>query len=132
MRKSHPVLVAAFLILSLSAVAMAAETAPAVAAGSVNINTADAAQLSMLPRVGLKAAQRIVDFRTEHGPFKKATDLMQVKGFGQKSFERLSSYLTVDGKTTLAAKVRSARGSHGSRSGKRASKGHQTPTTAAR
>lgn len=129
MRKSLPILVAAFLILSLSTVAMAADNAPAVAGGIVNINTADTAQLSMLPRVGLKAAQRIVDYRTEHGPFKKTTDLMQVKGFGQKSFDRLSGYLTTDGKTTLAAKVRSTRGSRG---GKRASKGHQTPTTAAR
>ena len=129
MRKSLPVLVAAFLILCISAAAMAADTTPAIASGIVNINSADAAQLSMLPRVGLKAAQRIVDYRTEHGPFKKASDLMQVKGFGQKSFERLSGYLTVDGKTTLAAKVRSSRGSRGS---KRASKSHQTPSPAAR
>ena len=129
MRKSLPILVAAFLILSLSTAAMAADNAPAIASGIVNINTADTEQLSMLPRVGLKAAQRIVDYRTEHGPFKKTTDLMQVKGFGQKSFDRLSGYLSTDGKTTLAAKVRSTRGSRG---GKRASKGHKTPTTAAR
>lgn len=129
MRKSLPILVAAFLILSLSTAAMAVDATPAVAAGIVNINTADAAQLSMLPRVGLKAAQRIVDYRTEHGPFKKPSDLMQVKGFGQKSFDRLNGYLTTDGKTTLAAKVRSSRGSRGS---KRASKSHQTPSPAAR
>ncbi|MEO6260411.1 MAG: helix-hairpin-helix domain-containing protein [Thermoanaerobaculia bacterium] len=128
MRKSLPVLVA-FLILSLSTAAMAVDASPAVAAGIVNINTADIAQLSMLPRVGLKAAQRIVDYRTEHGPFKKSADLMQVKGFGQKSFERLSGYITVEGKSTLASKVRSPRGSRGS---KRASKSHETPTTAAR
>jgi hypothetical protein len=30
---------------------------------------------------------------------------MQVKGFGEKSFERLAAYVTVDGKTTLTSKV---------------------------
>jgi hypothetical protein len=34
---------------------------------------------------------------------------MQVKGFGAKSFEQLSAYLAVDGKTTLSAKVSSPR-----------------------
>ena len=82
-------------------------------AGVVNINTASAQELSLLPRVGAKVAQRIVDYRTEHGKFAKASDLMQVKGIGDKSFQNLSAYLTVDGKTTLTAKVRGPkRGPH--------------------
>ena len=108
MRKSLPILVTLFLIASIGATAFAADQA-APSTGVVNINTASVAQLSLLPRVGAKAAQRIVDYRTAHGPFAKATDLMQVKGFGQKSFERLSPYITVDGKTTLATKIRSPR-----------------------
>jgi hypothetical protein len=35
--------------------------------------------------------------------------LMQVKGFGEKSFERLAAYVTVEGKTTLSAKVHTTR-----------------------
>ncbi|HKB79781.1 MAG TPA: helix-hairpin-helix domain-containing protein [Thermoanaerobaculia bacterium] len=108
MRKSLPILVTLFLIASIGATAFAADQA-APSTGVVNINTASVAQLSLLPRVGAKAAQRIVDYRTAHGPFAKATDLMQVKGFGQKSFERLSPYIAVDGKTTLATKIRSPR-----------------------
>jgi competence protein ComEA len=104
MRKSLSILTLAFLILSLSTAAFAGE-----AGGVVNINTADASQLSLLPRVGAAAAQRIIDYRTEHGPFQKATDLMQVKGFGAKTFERISSYISVDGKTTLSSKVQSPR-----------------------
>ena len=104
MRKSPAVLILAFLILSLATAAVA-DTVP----GVVNINTADAAQLAFLPRVGVKAAQAIVSWRTAHGPFHKSTDLMQVKGFGQKRFEKLSAYITTDGKTTLAAKVSSPR-----------------------
>ena len=110
MRKSLPILIAVLLITSIAGAALADDTAGTPAPeGVVNINTADIAQLSLLPRVGQKAAQRIVDYRTAHGPFKKATDLMQVKGFGSKSFERLSTYIVLDGKTTLTQKVRSPR-----------------------
>jgi competence protein ComEA len=109
MRKSHSILFVTVFIAAICASAFAADAKSGAPAGVVNINTADAAQLSMLPRVGLKAAQRIVEYRTANGPFHKTTDLMQVKGFGDKSYERLSSYITVDGKTTLTAKVRAPR-----------------------
>jgi len=104
MRKSLNLMVAALIVLAIAGSALADTTA--APSGVVNINSADAAQLALLPHVGAKAAQRIVDYRHEHGAFKKTTDLMQVKGFGEKSFQRLSSYLTVDGKTTLTSKVR--------------------------
>jgi competence ComEA-like helix-hairpin-helix protein len=125
MRKSLPIFIALFLVATMSAAAMPADNAPAPAAtaGVVNINTADVAQLSLLPRIGTKVAQRIVDYRSEHGAFAKTSDLMQVKGIGDKSFKNLSSYLTVDGKTTLTAKVR------GPKRGPRAKS--QKPTTAA-
>jgi len=111
MRKSLPIFVIAFLIATAGAAAFAAET-PATsgaAEGVVNINTADAAQLSLLPRAGTKAAQRIIDYRTQHGKFQKTTDIMQVKGFGDKSYERLSAYIVVEVPSTLTAKVRSPR-----------------------
>ena len=104
MRKSH-IATIAVLILALSMPAFAAGAETAV----VNINTADAAQLALLPGIGAKAAERIVEYRTQHGPFGKPTDLMQVKGIGDKSFERLSSYVVVSGKTTLTTKVASPR-----------------------
>ena len=111
MRKSHLIVLSVILIATISSAAMAADSAPVAApiTGIVNLNTADAAQLAMLPRVGAKAAQRILDYRKEHGNFKKASDLMQVKGFGEKSFERLAAYVTVEGKTTLSAKVHTTR-----------------------
>jgi competence ComEA-like helix-hairpin-helix protein len=129
MRKSLPIFIALFFIATMSVAAMPAENAPAPAAatengsGVVNINNADVTQLSLLPRIGAKVAQRIIDYRTEHGPFAKTSDLMQVKGIGDKTFENLSAYLTVSGKTTLSAKV------HGPKSGKRAKS--QQPTSAA-
>lgn len=105
MRKSHSILILAILIATVCASAFAADAA----SGVVNINTADAAQLSLLPRVGTAAAQRIIDYRNQNGPFHKLTDLMQVKGFGDKTFERLSPYITLEGKSTLTAKVQGAR-----------------------
>ncbi|HXH39794.1 MAG TPA: helix-hairpin-helix domain-containing protein [Thermoanaerobaculia bacterium] len=128
MRKSHLIVLSAILIIvTISSAAMAADAqpVPAPATGVVNINTADVTQLAMLPRVGAKAAQRIADYRKEHGNFKKPSDLMQVKGFGEKSFERLSSWITVDGKTTLAAKVRTTRA-------RKPSKKSSSPSPAAR
>jgi competence protein ComEA len=111
MRKSLHILTLALLLTAIGSVAMADEAPdPAQSsAGVVNINTADAAQLALLPRVGAKAAERIIEYRTEHGPFKKAADLMQVKGIGAKTFELMSSHVTVSGNTTLSTKVKSPR-----------------------
>ena len=109
MRKSLNVLITILVAAAIGTAAIAGEVPASTPAGVVNINTADASQIAMLPRVGLKAAQRVIDYRTEHGAFKKATDLMQVKGFGDKTFERLSAYIALDGKTTLTEKIRSPR-----------------------
>jgi len=108
MRKSLHILALTLVLLSVSAAAMAAEPSSAPT-GVVNVNTAEASQLALLPRIGEKVAQRIIEYRTEHGPFKKATDLMQVKGIGAKTFEGLSAYVAIEGKSTLSGKVRTAR-----------------------
>ena len=134
MRKSHLIVISAILIVTMSTAVMAADTQQIQTspAGVVNINSADATQLAFLPRVGVKAAQRIVDYRKEHGSFKKTSDLMQVKGFGEKSYERLASWLTVDSKTTLSAKAHAARvGGKRSKSSK-SSKASSSPTPATR
>ena len=108
MRKSLPILSLALMLVMLSTAAFADDSG-APAQNVVNINTADAVQLSLLPRIGEKVAQRIIDYRTEHGPFHKTADLMQVKGIGAKTFENLSTYVTVEGRTTLSSKVSSPR-----------------------
>ncbi len=83
---------------------------PAVAAeGVVNVNTADAAALALLPGVGPSTAGRIVEYRNENGEFESATDLMLVRGIGERSFERMRPYVVVEGETTLTEKVRPPR-----------------------
>lgn len=109
MRKSLNLFTLILVLAAFSTAAMA-DAAPAAApSGVVNINTAGVEQLSLLPRIGKTAAQRIIDYRTEHGPFAKPSDLMQVKGVGAKTFENLSRYVAIEGKTTLTEKVRSPR-----------------------
>ena len=74
---------------------------PAAAPASpINLNTATQAQLEALPGVGAKAAQRILDYRKQNGPFKKIEDLMNVQGIGEKSFLKLKPQLTVETKPT--------------------------------
>ena len=106
MRKSLSTIAVSLLVVltAMSAMAAGDGSASSAPAGVVNINTADTAQLTFLPRIGAKAAGRIVEYRKANGNFKKTSDLMQVKGIGDKSFQLLNPYLTVEGKTTLSAK----------------------------
>ncbi|MDT6980410.1 helix-hairpin-helix domain-containing protein [Levilactobacillus zymae] len=60
----------------------------------VNLNTATVTELQQLTGVGAKKAQKIVDYRTEHGPFKSVKDLTQVAGFGEKTVAHLQAQLT--------------------------------------
>jgi competence protein ComEA len=65
------------------------------AGGKVNINTADAAALETLPRVGPAMAKRIIDWRTANGRFTAIEDLMSVTGVGDKTFEQLRDLVTI-------------------------------------
>jgi competence protein ComEA len=61
----------------------------------ININTASVTELQELPRIGAVVAQRIVDFREEHGRFKKIEEIMKVKGIGEKTFSMIKDLITV-------------------------------------
>jgi len=54
------------------------------AAGKVNLNTAGVDELATLPRVGPVLAQRIVEWRVQHGPFRRVEELDAVDGVGPK------------------------------------------------
>ena len=77
---------------SQSAGASNAAVAPSA---PVNLNTASLVELQRLPGIGVRTAERIVEFRDEKGPFKKIEELMNVQGIGEKSFLRLRSQITV-------------------------------------
>jgi len=67
-------------------------------AAVVNLNTATRQELETLPGIGTKTAERIIDYRTKKGPFKKIEELMNVQGIGEKSFLKLRAQLTVAAK----------------------------------
>lgn len=61
----------------------------------ININKADVPGLTSLPGIGPAKAEAIISYREENGGFKSVQDLMEVTGIGQKTFEKLESYITV-------------------------------------
>lgn len=62
----------------------------------INVNTASTAELELLPGVGPKLAERIVEHRRVHGAFKKVEDLDGVSGIGPRILERLRGLVTVE------------------------------------
>ena len=63
--------------------------------GLVNINTANAAQLTQLPGVGPAIAQKIIDYRTANGPFTSVDDLTKVPGIGAAKLAQIKSHARV-------------------------------------
>jgi len=109
-RKEHPMKNASRWAAALTLFAILLAAVPAHAAepakrGVVNVNTAEAAQLALLPRIGPSVAGRIIEFRKKNGPFKSAEDLMLVRGIGERTFALLKPYVATSGQTTLAEKV---------------------------
>ena len=64
-------------------------------AGLVNLNTADATALETLPGIGPALAQRITEYRQQHGSFKTVDQLDEVSGIGPALLEKLRSKVTV-------------------------------------
>ena len=78
---------------------------PAAKPEVVNINTATAAQLQLLPRIGPAMAGRIIA-RREKWPFRRAIELRRVRGIGRKTYRLLQPHVVVSGPTTLRTKIR--------------------------
>ncbi|NCC69530.1 MAG: helix-hairpin-helix domain-containing protein [Clostridia bacterium] len=60
----------------------------------ININTADAELLCALPGIGEKTAQAIIFYREENGPFSDISDIIDVKGIGLSTYEKICKKIT--------------------------------------
>jgi len=93
------------LALALVA-AFALATSPTLAAdgprltGVVNINTATAEELQLLPGIGESRARAVIAERKRRGGFKSAEELLDVKGIGDAGLQRLKPFVATNGKTT--------------------------------
>jgi len=61
----------------------------------IDINRAEPWLLEALPGIGEVLAQRIVDYRSENGPFRIIEDLLKVSGIGTAKFENIKDFITV-------------------------------------
>lgn len=80
----------------------ATQTEAATPSGVVNIQTATADQLQLLPGIGPSKAQAIIAHRDRRA-FRRVEDILRVRGVGRATFRRLRPMLTVEGPTTMTA-----------------------------
>ncbi len=62
----------------------------------LDLNHADADDLETLPGIGPVLAQRIIDYRSQHGAFTSVDELLDVNGIGDKTFAKIKDCVYVD------------------------------------
>jgi competence ComEA-like helix-hairpin-helix protein len=62
---------------------------------NININTATQEELAQLKGIGANLAQRVIEYRDQHGPFEKIEDILKVKGLGEKFLEENNDRISV-------------------------------------
>jgi len=81
--------------LALSSVSVLAQKSSVVPAEKINLNSATAEQLQSVPGIGPSTAKSILDYRAKVGKFNKIEEIINVKGIGEKKFQKIKDRLTV-------------------------------------
>jgi len=64
--------------------------------GKINVNTASAQELELIPGIGPVLSQRILKYRKDIGRFQSIEELKKISGIGEKRFEQIKDYVTVE------------------------------------
>ncbi|MEJ2658200.1 MAG: helix-hairpin-helix domain-containing protein [Desulfobacterales bacterium] len=64
--------------------------------GKINLNKATVEEISQLKGIGMKYAERIVQYRDKNGPFKNVEELLNVQGIGPKTLEKNKDRIVVE------------------------------------
>lgn len=88
-------------VVASSAGTAAPDASPAVSAGQggapgpININLASAGELEALPEIGPALAARIVEYRSQHGPFQSIDELAEISGISERMVDELRPLVTI-------------------------------------
>lgn len=80
---------------SLPTTSTSPSNSPTNSSAKININTASVTELDVLPSIGPVTAQRIIDYRLQHGDFKSIEDIKNVPGLGDAKFDQLKDLITI-------------------------------------
>ena len=107
-KRTAIIILVILLTFGLSYLASAKDASPEktipVLEGKLNINTATAKELKMLPGIGKKTAATVIEYRTQNGNYTETNSLLKVKGVGKKTLEKITGFIIFEGETTLAKK----------------------------
>ncbi|OQY20303.1 MAG: hypothetical protein B6I36_01565 [Desulfobacteraceae bacterium 4572_35.1] len=76
-------------ILATPATILAADT------GEININTATKIELQEIKGVGPSMAEKIINYKEQHGQFHKISELCNIKGIGEKSLQKIAGQVCI-------------------------------------
>ena len=95
-RKAKIVCVLALCLgLAFSSVSVLAQKSGAVPSEKINLNSATSEQLQSIPGIGPSTAKNILEYRTKVGKFNKIEEIINVRGIGEKKFQKIKERLTV-------------------------------------
>ncbi len=81
--------------LAFSSVSVLVQKSGAAPTEKINLNSASSEQLQSLPGIGPATAKSILEYRAKVGKFNKIEDLINVKGIGEKKFQKIKDRLIV-------------------------------------
>ncbi len=81
--------------LAIGSVSALAQKSNPATTEKVNLNSATVEQLQSLPGIGPSLAKNIIDHRTKVGKFNRVEEIINVKGVGEKKFQKIKDRLVV-------------------------------------